>query len=219
MSVTNEWRVIIHERGHYIHGALYKYGSANTYTMINANISLITVHEIHKKEVTYLNDERTPCQLKPRTEEISTCIQHHIEHEMMCELPWHNQSKTLPQCMSSDQYEKFLSSFLWISSQSEASIAKVTGCLPTCKRNEFEVKVVNRIKKPEENGTFYFSGLFYYPSGSFKEKSYYYTYDFSDYIADIGGYVGLLLGCNLISFYDGFKNGLRKILAFVLERD
>ena len=215
INESNEWTVIIHDRGHYIHGALYKYGSANSYTVHhNVKSSLMTVHEVQKKEVTYLNDERTPCQSKPRSEEISTCIQHYIENTMRCRLPWHsNQSKTLPQCKKLDQYEDFLNNYLWISNQKEASIAKVTGCLPSCKRNEFDVKVVNRIKMPSEDGKLYYSALFYYPSGSYTEKSYYYTYEFSDYLADIGGYMGLLLGYSLISFYDGFKYILKKIMT------
>lgn len=219
INASTEWNVIIHDRDHYIHGALYKYGSAYTYTMINANTSLMTVHEVQKKDVTYLNDDRTPCQQKPRTEEISTCIQHYIENKMRCQLPWHNQNTTFPQCIKSDQYVEFLNTYLGISSQNEAWIAKVTGCLPSCRRNEFEVKVVNRIEMPPENGKCYYSGMFYYPSGSYKEKTYYYTYEFSDYIADIGGYMGLLLGYSLISFYDGFKYMLKKILTCLSKTD
>ena len=175
--------------------------------------------EVQKKDVTYLNDDRTPCQQKPRTEEISTCIQHYIENKMRCQLPWHNQNTTFPQCIKSDQYVEFLNTYLGISSQNEAWIAKVTGCLPSCRRNEFEVKVVNRIEMPPENGKCYYSGMFYYPSGSYKEKTYYYTYEFSDYIADIGGYMGLLLGYSLISFYDGFKYMLKKILTCLSKTD
>ena len=182
--------------------------------MIKENTSLVTVHEVQKKEVTYLDDDRTPCQIEPRTEELSTCIQQYIESNMKCQLPWHNQSTTLSKCTTSNQYEEFLNKYLLISSQDEASIAKVTGCLPSCRRNEFEVKVVNRIEMPPENGQFYFSGLFYYPSGSYIEKSYYYTYELGDYIADVGGYVGLMLGYSLINFYDGIKYMMKGILIY-----
>ena len=39
----------------------------------------------------------------------------------------------------------------------------------------------------------------------FDEKIYYYTYEWGGFIADVGGYMGLLLGHSAISFYDGLK--------------
>ena len=171
--------------------------------MLPRNKSIITVHEIRKNEVIYINDERTPCQNKERTEEMNDCIQHHIENKMECQLPWYNERSILPRCNESDQYEEFLQSYIRIASRDEASIAKVTGCLPSCKRNEFDVRVINRVEMASNEA--YFSGLFYYPSGGYDEKIYYYTYALGDYIADVGGYMGLLLGYSLISFYDGFK--------------
>ena len=40
----------------------------------------------------------------------------------------------------------------------------------------------------------------------FEEKVYYYTYEWGGFIADVGGYMGLLLGHSAISFYDGLKS-------------
>ena len=66
------------------------------------------------------------------------------------------------------------------------------------------MKVITRVDVPNEEQN-RFMGVFWYPSGSYIEKVYYYTYDFSDYFADIGGYMGLLLGYSLLNFYDVFK--------------
>ena len=120
---------------------------------------------------------------------------------------------------SPEQYEEFLNSYHQISNLNEASIAKVTGCLPSCKRNEFKLKVVSHLDSPSMKGQkHFFGGIFFYPSGAYKEMSYYYTYEFSDYIADIGGYMGLLLGCSLLSFYDGLKCVCEKMLTIFKEK-
>ena len=50
------------------------------------------------------------------------------------------------------------------------------------------------------------SGYFYYPGGRYKQKVYHYAYDFTSYIADVGGLVGLFCGHSMLSFYDGLKN-------------
>ena len=215
------WSVTIHDKGHHIHGALYKYGSAYTnvgpISGAGGKKGLREVLEIRRKEVTYLNDERTPCQSNRRSEEISTCIQHYIESTMGCQLPWQTNNNLIPKCIHSNQYEEFFKKYVLISNQKEASIAKITRCLPSCKRNEYEFKVVNSIKAPaNSNGKRYFSGIFYYPSGEYQEKTYYYTYEFPDYIADIGGYLGLLLGYSILNFYDGLKYLIKKTKTVIV---
>ncbi len=52
-----------------------------------------------------------------------------------------------------------------------------------------------------------------YPSGRYIEYSYYYSYTGSSFFADVGGYLGLLLGHSLLSFYDIAKEGARKFGA------
>ena len=217
---SGEWLVNIHDRNHYIHNAIYKYGSDYSYTSLNGrNKSRMVLYEVQKEVVNYMNDERTPCQSKLREEEINTCIQHHIENRMGCQLPWHNRSTTLPRCIEFEQYEEFLKSYYQISSLNEASIAEVTGCLPSCRRNEFKLKAVSQMDMPSLIGQqHFFGGIFFYPSGAYKEKVYYYTYEFSDYIADIGGYMGLLLGCSILSFYDGFKCICKKMLRIFKDK-
>ena len=211
-KLTRQWTVIIHDQGHYIHNAQYKFGSAYAYTMNWKNSSKVTLYEIEKKDVTYLNDERSPCQFKPRAEEMNTCIQHHIEKKVGCQLPWHNKSTNLPRCTEYDQYREFLTSYDWFASLDDASIAKVTGCLPSCRRNEFKMKVYQEFSIPPIHGQTYFACMFFYPSGAYIEKSYYYTYDLGDYIGDVGGYMGLLLGCSLLGFYDWLKRICKKML-------
>ena len=170
----------------------------------------MTVHEIHRKEVTYLNDPKTPCQPQDRDEEMNTCIQHHIESVTGCKLPWHVEKTALPTCILSDQYTEFIRLYDKIAGLSSSSVANETGCLPSCKRNEYSVHIIDRTSMPDEFNSSTYYGFFFYPSGRYIKKDYYYTYDFDSYIADVGGLVGLFLGQSLLSFYDilnqGWKN-------------
>ena len=43
---------------------------------------------------------------------------------------------------------------------------------------------------------------FYTFGGMYYERTQYFIYEMTNFIADFGGYLGLLLGCSLLSFYD-----------------
>ena len=42
-------------------------------------------------------------------------------------------------------------------------------------------------------------------SSEYEFKRQYYTYDWNSFVADVGGYMGLLLGHSLLSYYDVAK--------------
>ena len=96
----------------------------------------------------------------------------------------------------------FARSYDQIAGRSEQSIARATKCLPSCKGSEFETKILPPVDSPSGD---VFSGYFFYATGKYVEKSYYYTYDWNSFVADVGGYMGLLLGHSLLSYYDVAK--------------
>ena len=202
--MPSEWFAYVHERDHMVHNSFYNFGNYLSYTQFHDNSTFIKVHEINRKEVTYLNDPRTPCLPTPRNINMDDCIQHYIENEIGCQLPWHKIKTNLPRCVEINQYQWFLDSYDKIASLSGFSIAKRTGCLPSCKINEFTMTIKELIYKPDERAMY--SGYFFYPGGRYSKKIYHYTYDFTSYVADIGGLVGLFLGYSMLGFYDGIKN-------------
>jgi hypothetical protein len=50
-------------------------------------------------------------------------------------------------------------------------------------------------------------------SGSYEEKVYNYSYDSNTFLSDIGGYLGLLLGNSLLSFYDKIFAGIHRLYS------
>ena len=213
--MSGEWFAYVHECGHLVHNSLYNFGNAASYSFLTDNNTFIKLHEINRKEVTYLNDPRTPCQAKPREENMNDCIQHYIENKIGCQLPWYTNATTLPKCIGNSPYQSFLGAYDEIAGLSGFSISKRTGCLPSCKINEFSLSIISHISIPKESEAYQGSsyiGLFYYPGGRYMQKVYYYNYDFTSYIADVGGLLGLFLGYSMLSFYDGVKYAWKSIM-------
>ena len=202
-----EWFVYIHERNHMVLNSQQNFGNYYSYTTLPDNSTYVKVHEINRKEVTYLNDPRTPCLSKAREEGMNKCIQHYIEKEIGCRLPWNNGKTQLPRCIEKEQYQSFLDTSDKISRLSGFSIAKKTGCLPSCKIYEYTMEILDLINL--RNGIAIFEGYFYFPGGQYWQKVYHYNYDFTSYIADVGGLVGLFLGFSMLGFYDGLKNAYK----------
>ena len=48
------------------------------------------------------------------------------------------------------------------------------------------------------------------------KKSHHYEYDLFDLLADVGGYMGLLVGYSLLSVYDSIKYFCKKVLIVYL---
>ena len=48
---------------------------------------------------------------------------------------------------------------------------------------------------------------------SYEEREQYVIYDTNSFIADVGGYMGLLLGCSLMSLYNDIEALFKKLLV------
>ena len=94
----------------------------------------------------------------------------------------------------------------------ENGIHDLTGCLASCNKDEYQTELSRMsVSKYEkwcgffnecENGdTIVLQLYLYYANGRYEEKKQYLIYDYNSMIADVGGYLGLLLGYSLLSLY------------------
>ena len=86
---------------------------------------------------------------------------------------------------------------------SETNIFQSFGCMPSCSKNDISltmVKEFDRTKDKDKSNTSLRLRL-YYMDGTFDVKEEYYIYDRDSFMADCGGYLGLLLGASLLSLY------------------
>ena len=84
----------------------------------------------------------------------------------------------------------------------EVDIVDQTGCLPHCERDEIslhEIEDESRSWKQTKYPTL--TMIFLFEDGTYQFQEEYVVYDFNDFIADVGGYLGLLLGHSVLSIY------------------
>lgn len=163
--------------------------------------------ELSKSDAIYLDQPNSRCledSLMGTTKEskFDFCVREHLQGQMNCTLPWTIASNEtdigLNLCETPAQYDHFLSIFNWLQTSNEGEIATATGCLPPCRRSEFSTE---EIASTISDIGFWGKGKqqpseieMYFASGRFQVRKQYLTYDSHNLVADIGGYLGLLLG-------------------------
>ena len=81
----------------------------------------------------------------------------------------------------------------------------MTGCLSACEKDRFEIRM-SQITETVSNKTSEYGEVELWLYISMRETSYvqeeqYFIYDINSFIADVGGYMGLLLGSSILSLY------------------
>ena len=92
-----------------------------------------------------------------------------------------------------------------IDTMDEREIFELTGCTPGCEKSEFDLTTMQETPKADQKLSIYLT----YLHGEYDLTEEYYIYDHISFIADIGGYLGLLLGYSLLSMYHNLVNCVR----------
>jgi hypothetical protein len=96
--------------------------------------------------------------------------------------------------------DKHMTTHASLEATGEQQVFNMTGCMPSCYRKEFKSKILVDDEIPSDKDEIRL--YLWYGSTKFERKTQYLTYDLSNFVADFGGYLGLLLGHSLLSFYD-----------------
>ena len=85
----------------------------------------------------------------------------------------------------------------------EREIFNTTGCMPGCSKSKIELVPVYEEEVMIDNGkkVAQLKITFVYSGGEYDLIEEYYIYNWGSFIADVGGYLGLLLGYSLLSMY------------------
>ena len=107
----------------------------------------------------------------------------------------------------------------------ENGIHGLTGCLASCNKDEFQAELSEIQVEEIESETGSWGGgwdvtekrslkvFIHFLNGRYEEKEQYIIYDSNTMIADIGGYMGLLLGYSLLSIYEIAEQMWLKIIS------
>ena len=144
----------------------------------------------------------------------TSCIVKFIEKQLGCKMNiyGHSGNDMLP-CNSSLEFNAWRNISIMFEKAESNTIYKQTGCLPSCQRNEYALTG----KEFRKNSVFTMFSTetklhlaFRIMDSSYKEEEQYVIYDFTSFIGDVGGFLGLLLGYSALSIYDALESLLRR---------
>jgi hypothetical protein len=84
----------------------------------------------------------------------------------------------------------------------EIEYYRESSCLPSCYRSEFGASLQGPRIDNNITGPSTVTLILGYLSGRYEEKEQYLIYGLADFLASIGGYLGLLLGHSILDFYN-----------------
>ena len=196
------------------------------YTIVNKHFIPVTKYQSYEQEMTItktglkaLNQKKEPCDSNTRHPNTSKCIARYIEKQIGCRINIHGggSADMLP-CTLPSETGRFKNITTLLQYFNANKIYELTGCLASCERNEYTINDVNfrkynhhklvKLGKSIKNiGELHLR--FKITKGSYKEEEQYIIYDFNSFIADVGGFLGLLLGSSALSLYDEIASLLR----------
>ena len=141
--------------------------------------------------------------IKILSTDITSCITKFIEKQHGCQTTFIKSNESLPFCDLTQMKPGVNLLTTKISNMDEAHVHSLTGCLPPCQYEEFVLKE-GAIKEGwacQPNGSKPLELEILVPTGRYEEKEQYVVYDTNSLIADVGGFLGLLLGHSMLSLY------------------
>ena len=171
-------------------GAMNVYGSKTKFLNIQQNTGIHIWYDIKRSERRSQDHRSQRCDASSVETSVSRCIGRFIENKMnKCSLKLLMSDPNLKQCdekMFSDQHFDIITG---LDTMDEREIFEMTGCMPGCEKSEFDLITMTEIPKADQILSFYLT----YLHGEYEMIEEYYIYDHISFIADIGGYLGLLL--------------------------
>ncbi len=122
--------------------------------------------------------------------------------QLECRLPWMPATEDIRTCDIPEDLDNFIDIINLIKTGKAENDLKSFGCLkPNCVTNEWYLMSRDSYNEFANNQSSTLT-LEVTPSNCLKVTRQILLYGFSNFVADFGGYLGLLLGASLLSIYD-----------------
>ena len=122
-----------------------------------------------------------------------------------------SQNQTTMNCLDPSKLHRWKAIWGDLVKMDEQELYEETGCMARCKRREWTISKIFDKKSYLQNDS-QIMMLMFYANGRYQEGKQYYTYDFNSFLSDLGGYLGLLLGYSIVSFFDMAQDILTKFI-------
>ena len=193
------------------------YGSDRLNWHIVENFSSIVQIDIKRSEIKALDKPWQRCDPSENEPSVSKCVEERlVEKYLNCSLKRLMSNPMLSIC----KYSKVSSTANMLSRMNrmdEREIFEMTGCKPGCSKSKIKLIPIyqdNMIDNDKREALI----QFYYSSGEYDLYEEYYIYNFGTFIADVGGYLGLLLGYSILSMYHSTIPVLMSSVTWLVKR-
>ena len=169
-----------------------------------------------KTHLKSLNQPSEPCSSDKNVPHTSICIAKHMEEKLGCNPLILGSLPRQLTCNSSSQWENAAALTKKFHEANAKQIYEMTGCLSSCEKDRYHKIESEVTTKNRKDGDLHLA--FRIMDGSYEEREQYIIYDLDSFIADVGGFMGLLLGCSILSLYSELEAILGKRMCGLLKK-
>ena len=177
------------------------YGSVLKKFKLESKTSYVAKFYVRKNRVMQVDRDGQRCSDDAKQETVGRCIARYLEDTYNCTAYLLMANRSKPFCKKDTMNDMVFWFQKEFQSMPEADIYNLTGCLPHCERDEISLDDTPEGRSWPATRDQTLHMIFRLEDGSFKLQEEYIVYDINDFIADVGGYLGLLLGHSMLSIY------------------
>ena len=172
--------------------------------------------EVKKIRTKYLHKPTEPCTDDSQKHNTTACIAEFIEDKMGCSVNIQGiKSIKRAPCKSKAQFNEFIAISNELQHADSSYIYNLTRCLSSCEKDRFDVVLTDQTEWTRDSkwakwGWNTFTLYISMHDSTYVEEKEYIIYDSDTFIADVGGYMGLLLGSSIIGLLDEVEGLLRR---------
>ena len=154
-----------------------------------------------KNKISAVDKKGQRCNTDESNNPVGHCIVMKFEDAHNCTAYQLMADKTKEFCSTKKQLAKMNNQYDRIEDLTEADLASLTGCLPSCTRDDISLRSSPNTRKFTSKLSPTLSLRFLFHDGTFTATEEYMVYDTSNFLADVGGYLGLLVGQSILGIY------------------
>ena len=194
------------------------YGSKHMEFIPKNNMSYVQEFYVYKDLFKRLESTTLGCRNYEKEESVGQCIVKFVEDTYNCTTYQIFADRRREFCKD-NAYEDSKRLHRKLGYLSEYGIFNVTKCLPNCEHGNIDIKNINfRGQKESVHTSPIFKLEFQFEDEVYDVKEEYILYDTDSFIADVGGYLGLLLGHSMLSIYSSFVELLSKSMIWMKSK-
>ena len=177
-------------------------------------------YEISRTGQKYKDQPQSRCTNEANNSNMTSCIAEYIATELGCSMNFQGiVLENKKPCNTTAQLITFAEVSKVLESQGATGLLNMTNCISSCKRDKFNLQVDSEDSKKLHNAQHSdVEATFTIKETSYIQEEQYLITDFTSFLAEVGGFMGLVLGSSLLGMYDELHGLLCRLNCRALLR-